>query len=270
MGFFGFGAKPKVENEMLENLFDIETLNRTSCWFITRHLYKTKDRQMKNYYYSCLDTMFRKLDLYRTDKQKSYNWQCQTYPDYFIVHSNLIGKKTVINPETGKEMSLEERYISMAECQTCETCPKKKLRKDVVDDKLKPALSGAFLSTFPQEWIKEMNDNSNTDKAYLPLNKKEELLNSSYCNQYQPSNPNFVPYVQKNPTDFYIPTKENFEMEKQVLKYQYCINSVMCTKTIQKCLNNLKQHSENGIIENKHLSQCMTFDQDTIKCINSI
>ena len=226
------------DHELLENFLDIETLNKSTCSLINRTLYKSSPaerQQLQSYYYACLDTMFRKLALYRTSKQQSMNWQCSSYPDYAIVHSVLTNQnKPLYDAETGRELTMNEKVTALLECQSCNTCPKKKLRKDMVEDKLKPALHGAFLSTFPALWIKEMDTLAakEGDVAFSNnISKKEDLIRNSYCNQYQPGADfaNFVPHVvHPNSKELYVPSKEAFEKEKQITKYQLCINSMMC------------------------------------------
>nr|CAG4708623.1 unnamed protein product [Naegleria fowleri] len=215
--------------------------------------------------------MFRKLDLYRTSKQKSYDWQCSKYPDYAIIHSILTNQRKTIDPNTGRELSIQEQVIALQECQLCQSCPKKKLRKDLVEEKLKPALNGSFTSTFPPDWISEMETHAKKgDVAFQSIQKKEELIsNSAACSKYLPST---TTYMSKpmNPrsTELHVPTKEDFEMEKQLLKYQLCINSMMCANSIKKCMASIQ--GENAQIENRHFSTCLAFDKNTINCVNSI
>ena len=273
MGFWNKSTNnAEASNEAFENFFDIETLNRTSCNLINSALYKTPNKaSLQPYYYSCLDTMFRKLDLYRTKKQKSYDWQCSKYPDYSIVHGVLTNKNRIVDPQTGKELSQEERIVSMLECQSCQTCPKKKLRKDLVEDKLKPALYGSFAATFPKAWLDEMDRNASQDLSQLPKQKKEKVVDESYCQTMRPEQLDFVPHTPSNRGELYVPTREVFEKEKQVVKYQYCVSSMLCSQSIKKCMDALKSRSEDGATSsNKHLSTCLNFDQETLKCMSKI
>ncbi|KAG2386825.1 hypothetical protein C9374_001860 [Naegleria lovaniensis] len=217
MGLFGTWSSSSsshpttASSELLENFLDIETLNRSTCAFINRTLYSASERDktsLQAFYYSCLDTMFRKLELYRTSKQKSYDWQCSKYPDYAIVHT---------------------------------------------------------------DWISEMDARAkNSDVAYQSIQKKEELIaNSEACRAYLPNTHSYMPKpMNPRSTELFVPTKEDFEMEKQLLKYQLCINSMMCANSIKKCMASIQ--GENAQAENRHFSTCLAFDKNTIKCVNSI
>ncbi|KAF0974380.1 hypothetical protein FDP41_006412 [Naegleria fowleri] len=257
----------------LDSMYELHTLNTTIC-FIPFTFYQQAvggDEAQKlfrtGYYYSCLDNLFKKYDLY-SDKAKKVLWQEKDcFPNYEPIHEIMIRTALPSAQKKKVEETPEEKESLAKFIHTTAECIQKRITKTQLEEKLKKAMTGKFSESAPIEWYTAFDKNSSQDYA-LNTQMKQQILEDTMnpCLKFKPSSladlhPRSVHGKKEIP-------KEEFNNMINTMKFEHCNTSLLCSKSITNCLKRMNK-GDDKTAQNQHFIQCFN-DPEVRACISKI